>query len=69
MHKKRLVNQATSNQSMIKDIRSVLRFNKSLGLTIPKKYVEKIGLHWKDHLEVFMVDEKTIGIQRLETNI
>ena len=49
-------------------LRSVLKFNKTLGITLPKKYAEKLGLHWKGFVEVFLVDEKTIGIKKHEVN-
>ncbi len=48
------------------NIRSVLKFNKTLGVTLPKKYCEKLGLHWKDFVQVVLIDGETIGIKKLE---
>ena len=48
------------------NLRSVLKFNKTLGVTLPKKYCEKIGLHWKDYVIVFMADDKTISLMKHE---
>ena len=50
------------------NLRSVLKFNKTLGITLPKKYAEKLGLHWKGFVRVFLIDEQTIGIQKQEVD-
>ncbi len=49
------------------DLRRVLKFNKTLGVTIPRKYAEKIGIHWRDFVEVFLNDGQTVGIKKHTT--
>lgn len=61
-----LRNQAASGETNLTDIRSVLKFNRTLGVSIPRKYCEKLGLFWRGHVRVFLVDGKTIGIKKLE---
>lgn len=52
---------------MTMDIRRVLKFNKTLGVTIPRKYAEKIAIHWREFVEVFLVDNETVGIKKHNT--
>ena len=46
------------------DLRRVLKFNGSLGLTLPMKLARLLKLHWKDYLEVYFVDPDKIVIKR-----
>lgn len=45
-------------------LRSVLRFNGSVGFTIPREFKEILGLHWKDHVEIYLKDDKTIVVRK-----
>ena len=46
------------------DLRRVLKFNGTLGLTLPNKYTRILGLHWKDYVEIYLADDKTIVIRK-----
>ena len=46
------------------DLRRVLKFIGTLGMTMPQKFTSVLGLHWKDYLEVYLVDSETIAIRK-----
>ena len=46
------------------ELRKVLRFNGTLGLTVPNKYSRVLDLHWKDYLEVSLQDNETIIVRK-----
>lgn len=45
-------------------LRRVLKFNSTLGFTIPREYSEAMGLHWKDYVEILFIDEGKILIRK-----
>ena len=46
------------------DLRRVLKFNGSLGMTIPNKYSSVLNLHWHDYIEIYLADAETIVVRR-----
>jgi len=47
------------------EIRKLLRLSKSaFAVTLPKKYRERLGLKFKDYVEVSLFDSKTIAVRR-----
>lgn len=46
------------------DIRRVLKFNGTLGMTIPNKYTRVLDLHWQDHVEIYLADKETIVVRK-----
>lgn len=45
-------------------LRRVLKFNKTLGFTLPAEFSAKIGLHWKDYVEIYFVDPDKIVVKK-----
>ena len=46
------------------EMRKLLSFNTILGVTLPKKYTNSLGLEKGDYAEIFLRDNKTIVIKR-----
>lgn len=46
------------------EIKKLLKFNKTLGLTLPKKYCEALDLRWGDYVEVSLEREGEITIRK-----
>jgi len=46
------------------ELRKVLKFNGTLGLTLPNKFSSVLGLQWKDYIEVYLADKDAIVIRR-----
>lgn len=46
------------------ELRRALKFNGSLGLTLPMKFARALNLHWKDHLEIYFVEPDKIVIKK-----
>ena len=46
------------------ELRRVLKFNTSLGLTLPVSLSKALGIHWKDYVEVFFIDPDKILIKK-----
>lgn len=42
------------------EIRRLLRFGNTVGLTIPKRYSTELDLHWKGYIEISLEDEHLI---------
>ena len=53
-----------SRSSTHMDLRRVLKFNGTLGMTIPNKLTSVLGLHWKEYVEVYLADKETIVVKR-----
>lgn len=50
----------------IMNVRKVLTFNQTLGITFPKEYTNALSLSRGDHVEVFLSDRKTIIVRKLD---
>ncbi len=48
------------------ELRRVLKFNGTLGMTIPNKFSGVLGLHWKEYVEIYLADKNTIMVRRHE---
>ncbi len=48
------------------ELRRVLKFNGTLGMTIPNKFAAVLGLHWQEYVEIYLADKNTIIVQRHE---
>jgi antitoxin component of MazEF toxin-antitoxin module len=46
------------------EIRRVLKFNGTLGMTLPNKFTSIIGLHWQDYVEIYLADDETIVVRK-----
>ena len=46
------------------ELRRVLRFNGTLGLTLPTKFSRVLDLHWQDYVEVYLADAGTLVIRK-----
>jgi len=46
------------------EIRKLLKFNQTLGLTLPKKYCKALDLKWGDYVEVSLEKEGEITIRK-----
>ncbi|KKL96306.1 hypothetical protein LCGC14_1845770, partial [marine sediment metagenome] len=46
------------------ELRRVLRFNKTLGFTLPSKYSKQLNLHWKDYVDIQLKNNNTIIIKK-----
>lgn len=46
------------------EIRRVLKFNGTLGLTLPNKFSRVLDLHWQEYVEVYLADKATLVIRK-----
>lgn len=46
------------------DIRRVLKFNGTLGMTLPNRLSRVLDLHWKDYVEIYLADGETLLIRK-----
>ena len=46
------------------DIRKVLKFNGTLGMTLPNKYTKVLDLHWGHYVEIYLADKETIVVRK-----
>ena len=46
------------------DIRRVLKFNGTLGMTIPNKYSRVLDIHWQDYVEIYLADKDTLVVRK-----
>lgn len=46
------------------ELRRVLGFNGTVGLTLPRKFSTRLDLHWKDYVEIYLRDGETIIIKK-----
>lgn len=46
------------------ELRRVLKFNGSMGLTLPSKFAKSLGLHWKDYLEIYFIEPDKIVLKK-----
>jgi len=46
------------------DIRKVLKFNGTLGMTIPNKFSKVLDLHWSDYVEIYLSDKETLVVRK-----
>lgn len=42
------------------ELRRLLRFGNTVGLTIPKRYSTELDLHWKGYIEISLEGERLI---------
>lgn len=49
-------------------LRKVLNFGDILGVSLPKEYANALGLKPKTYVQVYLLDEDTIVIQKQEIN-
>ena len=59
-----MIRQADFTRQHDMDLRRVLKFNGSLGLTLPIKFARSVGLHWKDYVELYFIDPDKIVIKK-----
>lgn len=46
------------------ELRRVLKFNGSVGLTLPVQHAKALNLHWKDYIEVYFVSPDKVVIKK-----
>mgnify|MGYP001582766351 CR=1 FL=1 len=46
------------------ELRRVLKFNGTMGMTIPNKFSSVLGLHWKEYVEIYLADKETIVVRK-----
>jgi len=46
------------------ELRRLQKFASVLGVTLPKKYTRELEMHWKDYVEVEMLDNDTLTIRK-----
>ena len=46
------------------ELRRVLKFNGTMGMTIPNKFSSVLGLHWQDYVEIYLADTETIVVRK-----
>jgi hypothetical protein len=51
------------------EIRKTLKFTRTLGITLPKRYSDALGLRWRDYVEISLLDKDTIAIRRHEQTV
>jgi len=49
---------------MAMKLRRVLRFNGSVGFTLPVELARILELHWKDYVEVYLKDDETLIVRK-----
>jgi antitoxin component of MazEF toxin-antitoxin module len=68
-YKDYIVSQKLRVMSVKKDIRKVVRVGGSLGITLPRKYIESSGLKKDDFLEIYFDEQHNlICIKPISTN-
>ena len=45
-------------------LRRVLRFNGSVGFTLPVAHSRILKLHWKDYVEIYLKDDETLIVRK-----
>ena len=45
-------------------IRKVLQFNGTMGLTLPKAFANALDLHWQDYGEIYFVNPDKINLKK-----
>lgn len=56
--------QAKSAIYTTMELRRVLKFNGSVGLTLPSKFAKALDLHWKDYVEISLAGGGNIIIKK-----
>lgn len=46
------------------EIRRVLKFNGTLGMTLPNKFSRVLGLHWQEYVEIYLADKETLVVRK-----
>jgi len=46
------------------ELRRVLKFNGTLGLTLPNKFTRVLDLHWQEYVEVTLENDDTIVVRK-----
>ena len=46
------------------ELRRVLKFNGTMGMTIPNKFSSVLGLHWKEYVEIYLADPETLVVRK-----
>ena len=46
------------------ELRRVLKFNGTLGLTLPNKFTRVLDLHWQEYVEITLEDDDTIVVRK-----
>ena len=46
------------------ELRRVLKFNGTLGLTLPNKFSRVLDLHWQEYVEITLEDDDTIVVRK-----
>ena len=45
-------------------LRHVLKFDQSLGFTLPKKIAEVMEIHWHDYVEIYLIDDEHLVLRK-----
>lgn len=45
-------------------LRKVLQFNGTMGLTLPRAFADALDLHWQDHVEIYFVNPDKIILKK-----
>lgn len=45
-------------------LRSILKFDKTLGFTLPKQIAEIMDIHWHDYVEIYLIDDEHLVIRK-----
>ena len=48
-------------------LRRVLRFNGSVGFTLPAQKARILGLKWQDYVEIYLKDDETLIVRKHKT--
>lgn len=46
------------------ELRRVLKFNGTLGMTIPNKFSRVLDLHWQEYVEITLEDDDKIVVRK-----
>lgn len=46
------------------ELRRVLKFNGTLGMTLPNKFSRVLDLHWQDYVEIYLADKDTLVVRK-----
>lgn len=56
--------QGVSGRLALMILRHVLKFDKSLGITLPRQTAEIMDIHWHDYVEIYLIDDEHLVIRK-----
>ena len=48
------------------ELRRVLKFNGTLGFTLPAEFSRLLKIHWKDYVEIYFVDPDKVVVKKYQ---